>query len=298
MSKSRVLRRILAVPEAGKEILARADRRRVRAVRPADRVLAVERGRAVHLHAVLVPTSDPRNLRVLPRLGRLPGRGRPHRGGGAGGALHAQEARRRLSAHARRVLSARSWHHRRPSSTSSASTKSRSSSSTGCSKPTSRARREGCRSYLMAMPHLAERQAVDGRRHPRASSRATRARCCSASTTSRTPHRRSIRRRSSRRRSSRSTASANGRPRRSASAAAHELEMLRELRFPHSLGLLYSAFTYFTGFKRELRRIQGDGPGAVRRAELRADHQGAPRRDPRRRQPVDEHGVLHLPARR
>jgi carbamoyltransferase len=28
-----------------------------------------------------------------------------------------------------------------------------------------------------------------------------------------------------------------------------EIELLRELRFPHSLGLLYSAFTYFTGFK-------------------------------------------------
>ena len=27
------------------------------------------------------------------------------------------------------------------------------------------------------------------------------------------------------------------------------LEMLREIRFPHSLGLLYSAFTYYTGFK-------------------------------------------------
>jgi carbamoyltransferase len=27
------------------------------------------------------------------------------------------------------------------------------------------------------------------------------------------------------------------------------LELLKELRFPHSLGLLYSAFTYFTGFK-------------------------------------------------
>ncbi len=29
----------------------------------------------------------------------------------------------------------------------------------------------------------------------------------------------------------------------------HELEILGELHFPHSLGLLYSAFTYFTGFK-------------------------------------------------
>jgi len=28
-----------------------------------------------------------------------------------------------------------------------------------------------------------------------------------------------------------------------------DLELLRELRFPHSLGLLYSAFTYFTGFR-------------------------------------------------
>jgi carbamoyltransferase len=29
----------------------------------------------------------------------------------------------------------------------------------------------------------------------------------------------------------------------------HELTLLKELRFPHSLGMLYSAFTYFTGFK-------------------------------------------------
>src|SRR6266566_2533381 len=28
-----------------------------------------------------------------------------------------------------------------------------------------------------------------------------------------------------------------------------ELEMLKEIHFPHSLGLLYSAFTYYTGFK-------------------------------------------------
>src|SRR5262249_25131460 len=29
----------------------------------------------------------------------------------------------------------------------------------------------------------------------------------------------------------------------------NRIQMLAELRFPHSLGLLYSAFTYFTGFK-------------------------------------------------
>jgi carbamoyltransferase len=29
----------------------------------------------------------------------------------------------------------------------------------------------------------------------------------------------------------------------------HDLEVLKEIHFPHSLGLLYSAFTYYTGFK-------------------------------------------------
>jgi carbamoyltransferase len=29
----------------------------------------------------------------------------------------------------------------------------------------------------------------------------------------------------------------------------HDLELIREMRFPHSLGLLYSAFTYFAGFR-------------------------------------------------
>lgn len=29
----------------------------------------------------------------------------------------------------------------------------------------------------------------------------------------------------------------------------HQIELLQELRFPHSLGLLYSAFTFFTGFR-------------------------------------------------
>ena len=34
-----------------------------------------------------------------------------------------------------------------------------------------------------------------------------------------------------------------------ARGTGNKIEMLRELRFPHSLGLLYSAFTYFTGFR-------------------------------------------------
>src|SRR5205823_11972179 len=49
--------RILAVPASGEKVLAGADRRRLRPVRAPDRVLAVERDRAVHLYVVLiVPT--------------------------------------------------------------------------------------------------------------------------------------------------------------------------------------------------------------------------------------------------
>ena len=44
-------------------------------------------------------------------------------------------------------------------------------------------------------------------------------------------------------------------------AAVIELSFRKEIRFPHSLGLLYSAFTYYTGFKVNSRRIQSDGPG-------------------------------------
>jgi len=34
-----------------------------------------------------------------------------------------------------------------------------------------------------------------------------------------------------------------------AAGRGNQIELLREMRFPHSLGLLYSAFTYFTGFR-------------------------------------------------
>jgi hypothetical protein len=48
--------------------------------------------------------ADPRTLRLLPRLCRLPGGGRRPRRGGAGGALHTQEARCRLSQERRALL--------------------------------------------------------------------------------------------------------------------------------------------------------------------------------------------------
>ena len=41
----------------------------------------------------------------------------------------------------------------------------------------------------------------------------------------------------------------NGPPPPSASARGKDITILRELQFPHSLGLLYSAFTYYCGFK-------------------------------------------------
>jgi predicted NodU family carbamoyl transferase len=49
----------------------------------------------------------------------------------------------------------------------------------------------------------------------------------------------------------------------------NKIEMLQEIRFPHSLGLLYSAFTYYCGFKVNSGRIQAHGARAVRRAAVR-----------------------------
>ena len=71
-----------------------------------------------------------------------------------------------------------------------------------------------------------------------------------------------------------------------------------ELRFPHSLGLLYSAFTYFTGFRVNFGRVQGDGPGAATASRSTSR--------PSRTICVEirddgslwmNHGVLHVPAR-
>jgi carbamoyltransferase len=55
----------------------------------------------------------------------------------------------------------------------------------------------------------------------------------------------------------------------------NRLELLKEMRFPHSLGLLYSAFTYFTGFKVNSGeyKLMGLAPyGEPRYAKLIYDH--------------------------
>jgi carbamoyltransferase len=55
----------------------------------------------------------------------------------------------------------------------------------------------------------------------------------------------------------------------------HDIEMLRELRFPHSLGLLYSAFTYYTGFRVNSGeyKVMGLAPyGEPRYVDVIKDH--------------------------
>ncbi|MBI1243534.1 MAG: hypothetical protein GC202_00880 [Alphaproteobacteria bacterium] len=55
----------------------------------------------------------------------------------------------------------------------------------------------------------------------------------------------------------------------------NSLEMVREIHFPHSLGLLYSAFTYYTGFKVNSGeyKVMGLAPyGEPRFAKLIFDH--------------------------
>ena len=55
----------------------------------------------------------------------------------------------------------------------------------------------------------------------------------------------------------------------------NRLEMLREIHFPHSIGLLYSAFTYYTGFKVNSGeyKVMGLAPyGEAKYAQLILDH--------------------------
>ena len=51
--------------------------------------------------------------------------------------------------------------------------------------------------------------------------------------------------------------------------SGNRIELTHQLHFPHSPGMLYSAFTYYCGFKVEFGRVQADGPGPVRRAQAR-----------------------------
>ena len=74
----------------------------------------------------------------------------------------------------------------------------------------------------------------------------------------------------------------------------NRIALTHEVRFPHSIGLLYSAFTYFTGFKVNSRRVQADGPRPVRRAEVHRSHSRPPDRPQARRFVSHEHVVLRV----
>ena len=74
----------------------------------------------------------------------------------------------------------------------------------------------------------------------------------------------------------------------------NRLELTHELHFPHSPGLLYSAFTYFCGFSSQLGRVQVDGAGSLRRAEVRQADLGEVDRSQGRRLVPDGHVVLQL----
>ena len=51
----------------------------------------------------------------------------------------------------------------------------------------------------------------------------------------------------------------------------NRITLTDELRFPHSLGPALFGFHLFLRLPRELRRVQADGPGPLRRAGLRRD---------------------------
>ena len=73
-----------------------------------------------------------------------------------------------------------------------------------------------------------------------------------------------------------------------------KIEILKEMRFPHSLGLLYSAFTAYCGFEvnegeYKLMGMHPYGKPTLRRQDLRAD------RRRRGRLAVARHALLRLP---
>ena len=127
------------------------------------------------------------------------------------------------------------------------------------------------------------RSAVDARR-----------RSSSPTITRATPPARSFPARSTRRRSSRSTASASGARRPWASGAGNRIELTHHLQFPHSLGLLYSAFTYYCGFKVNSGEYKLMGLAPYGQPVYRGRDLQAPDRPQARRQLLAGHGLFQL----
>ena len=69
-------------------------------------------------------------------------------------------------------------------------------------------------------------------------------------------------------------ASANGRRHRWRSGAATSLQMVKEIHFPHSLGLLYAAFTAYTGFRVNSGEYKMMGLAPYGEPRLRTENPG------------------------
>ena len=75
-------------------------------------------------------------------------------------------------------------------------------------------------------------------------------------------------------------------------ASGTAIEMTHDIKWPHSLGLLYSAFTYFLGFRGERRGVQGDGGRLLRPARIRRPDTGQAGGCKGRRKHAPEHEIL------
>ena len=142
------------------------------------------------------------------------------------------------------------------------------------------------RSFPPRDEELARREGLGARHHPGAPRRARGGRSSSPSTTSRhaaaaflTAPTRPRRHPDHRRR--RRVGDADRRPRRAARRAAADIILLREIRFPHSLGMLYSTFTAYLGFAVNEGEYKVMGLAAYGRPTMA--ERGAPADPPDRR---------------
>ena len=74
----------------------------------------------------------------------------------------------------------------------------------------------------------------------------------------------------------------------------NRLEIFQEIHFPHSLGLLYSAVTYYTGFKVNSGEYKVMGLAPYGEAEIRQAHSRQPDRSEAGRLVPARHVVLRL----
>ena len=244
----------------------------------------------------------PRDQRLLPRLrGRAGARRaswwRPPRRSASRASSTTSASRQRDP-----LLPAGRRGRARTASTRSSTTTSRSPPSCACCAPTCASGPAGFGSFHAGDAAVAAQEALDpvpDRARP-ARPRLPDARptSTSPSTTRATPPAPSSRRRSSRPRCSPSTAWASGPRAASASARATASRSSSQLFFPNSLGLLYSAFTYYCGFRVNSGeyKLMGLAPyGEPRYADA---HPRRADRPARGRLVPHEHALLRLPRRR